>query len=122
MVKMKQDRYVAREAGPDGGTVRTKVLTIDGDSLTLNADASGGSVRVRILDAEGRPLEGYGYADVTPVTSDELAVPLRWKRPLSELKGKAVRVEFELKNARLFAFSVATGKDSGLPESGGRKN
>jgi hypothetical protein len=110
MVKMKQDRYAARVAGASGGTLRTRVLAIEGDALTLNADAAGGSARVRILDGEGAPIEGFGFADSTPVTSDALAAPLRWKRPLSELKGKPVRLEFELKGARLFAFSVMAGE------------
>jgi hypothetical protein len=42
LVKMRRDRYVAREAGADGGTIETPVVVIDGDTLTINADAGGG--------------------------------------------------------------------------------
>jgi hypothetical protein len=39
-------------------------------------------------------------------TADELAAVVEWKMPLSELRGKPVRLEISLKNANLFALET----------------
>lgn len=104
LVRIPRDRYVAREAGETPGTLRTPPLTLDGDALTLNVDARGGEARVRILGEDSRPLPGF--EDPAPVTGDSLAAPVRWKQPLSALRGRPVRLEFTLRQARLFAFDL----------------
>ena len=40
------------------------------------------------------------------VDGDRLDMPLEWKRQLKELRGQPVRLEFQLKCARLFAIDV----------------
>jgi hypothetical protein len=74
--------------------------------MTLNVDASNGEVKVQVLDAEGRPIPGFTAADCRPARGDALAVAVRWRRPLAKLAGHPVRLEFLLKNARLFAFDL----------------
>jgi hypothetical protein len=106
LVKMKRDRYVAREAGAEGGSFRTPLLTLDSDAMTLNLDAAAGEVAVQILDEHGKPLRGFARKDCQRVSADALAAPVKWKKTVSALKGKPVRLEFFLKNARLFAFDL----------------
>ena len=106
LVKMKRDRYVARRAGEQGGTVVTPVMTIDGEGLALNVDSSKGEVRVQVTDAEGKPLEGFSFANCRPISADSLAAPVEWKTPLATLRGKPVRLEIWLKNASLYAFET----------------
>lgn len=106
VVRMKRDRYVASEAGNKEGKLQTRLLSLGGDALTLNVDASAGTARVQVLDDKGRPMRGFRFADCTPIKSDSLSATVRWQRPLAELKGKSVRLEFALQNARLFAFEV----------------
>lgn len=110
LVKMKRDRYVAREAGAKGGSFTTPLVTLDADTLTLNTDASAGAVIVQILDEKGKPLRGFTRKDCRPVSGDVLAAPVQWKKPLRALAGKPVRLEFRLKNARVFAFDLAKGQ------------
>jgi len=105
LVRIKRDRYVAREA-VGRGMLRTRLVTIEGDSLSLNVDASRGEVRVQIVDDQGRPLRGFGFADCAAIRADDVSAPVRWKRPLSELRRKPVRVEFALRNAKLFSFEL----------------
>ena len=106
LVKMKRDRYVAREAGDKGGTLTTQLLTLDAHELALNVDAAGGEVRVQVLDADGKPVPGFRFSDCRAITGDSLSATVKWARPLSTLRGKALRLEFSLRNARLFAFEI----------------
>jgi hypothetical protein len=107
LVKMKRDRYVAREAGPSGGSFITPLVTLNAEVLALNTDARAGEVRVQVLAPDGRTIPGFARTDCEVIQGDALAAPVRWTRPLSALGGKPVRLEFFLKNARLFAFELA---------------
>lgn len=108
LVKMKRDRYVARAADAAGGSFRTPLVILDAATMTLNLEAAGGEARVEILDENGRPLRGFTRQDCHPVSGDAVAAPVRWEKPLGALAGKPVRLEFFLKNARLFAFDLAS--------------
>jgi len=81
----------------------TKPLTFKGARLTLNM-AARGSVRVSILDESGKALAGYESAEAT---GDSVAQELRWTADLAALEGKPVRLRFELKDAKLFAFQFS---------------
>jgi len=106
LAKMKRDRYVARTAGTAPGRIVTPLLLIDGNGLTVNADAKDGRVVVEIVGEDGQPISGFSKTDCKPVTVDALDAPLRWSRPLRELAGKPVRLEFTLTSARLFSFDL----------------
>lgn len=108
LVKMQRDRYVGREASQSAGRILTPLLILDGEAMTLNADAHAGEVTVQVLALDGAPVPGFAKADCEVIHSDALAAPVRWTRPLSALGGKPVRLEFFLKNARLFAFELVT--------------
>jgi hypothetical protein len=108
LVRMKRDRYVAREAGAEEGLLRTPLVTLGDSRLTLNAAATRGEIRAQLLDAEGKPLPGFTHADCRPVTGDSLDAPLRWRRPLRELRGRPVRLELRLRQAKLFALNVVS--------------
>ena len=106
LVKMKRDRYVAREAGAEGGSFRTPLVKLDAAELALNLEAPAGEIEVQILDENSQPLRGFTRKDGRAVTGDSLAAPVRWKEPLSSLRGQLVRLEFFLKQARLFSFEL----------------
>ncbi len=106
VVKMKRDRYVAREAGEKKGTFTTPTVTVEGDALRLNVDSPNGEVRVQITNVAGEPVPGFGFQDCQPIATDSLTAEVAWAKPLSTLRGKSVRLVFELSNARLFAFEV----------------
>ncbi|HNQ90601.1 MAG TPA: hypothetical protein PKM73_18460 [Verrucomicrobiota bacterium] len=107
LVRIRRDRYVAREAGTVEGTLTTPLLLVRASALTLNVRVPpGGHVRVQVLDPAGRPIPGFSKTDHDPVRGDTLAAPVRWKRPISALAGKPVRFEFSLEQAQLFAFEL----------------
>ena len=64
------------------------------------------AVRVQVLAPDGRPIPGFARTDCRAVQGDVLAAPVRWRRPLSALQGRPVRVEFFLNDAHLFAFDL----------------
>jgi len=111
LVTIKRDRYVARVAGKSGGLITTPVVKLDAGEMTLNADASAGVIRVQVSDADGKPLPGYSFADCQPVNADGLNLPVKWSaKSLADLRGKAVRLEFSVNNASLYAFDMAEVK------------
>ena len=106
LVRMRRDRYVSRDASDTEGLLRTKPLTIQAGAMTLNVDASNGTVRAQLTDREGRPIAGFTFVDSKPIRGDSLAAPLEWKRPLSDVRDKVVRLEIAIRNARLFALDL----------------
>jgi hypothetical protein len=107
LVKMKRDRYIAREAGPDGGSLRTAPLILQGKNLTANIEPVGdGEVRVQLLAGDAQPITGFTFDDCQPIRADSVAAPVRWKGDLATLNAKPVQIEFSLKSARLYGFDL----------------
>ena len=62
LARLARDRYVSRDAGVDGGVLRTPVVSIgEASELRINAEAAG-ELRVRMLDAGGAPFPGFARA------------------------------------------------------------
>ncbi len=101
LVRMPRDRYVSRDAGEKGGTLITQPVILQGDRITVNACVND-EMRVRLLDVEGTPIHGFD----TMIQGDGVALPVEWKQSLSTIKDKSVRIEFQMKKARLYAFDV----------------
>src|SRR5262249_56123963 len=106
LARMRTDRYVALAPARDEGTLLTRPFVVPGDRLTVNARAGKGEVRVRLLDRDGKPLQDLGEADAKPITEDVLAAEATWPKPLAALRGKPVRLEFRVRHAHLFGFTV----------------
>jgi hypothetical protein len=102
LVKMRRDRYVAREAGAQSGSLRTPPLVLQGSALTVNAKVSG-ELKLRLLDESGQPLPGFDWASVR---GDRLDHAVAFERPLNSLADKSVRLEFQLQHAQLFGFDL----------------
>ncbi|MCP4644497.1 MAG: hypothetical protein GY851_28900, partial [bacterium] len=106
LVTMKRDRYVAREADGDTGLIRTPLVRLDGEAITVNADCRAGVLAVQVSDDAGAPLPGLSFDDCDPISEDGVDLPVRWKAGLGEARQHPVRIEFRLRNARLFAFGL----------------
>jgi hypothetical protein len=99
------DGFVALASGAGKGTAVTRPLIFAGNGLRLNA-ISKGSIRVGVLDQAGKSVEGFALEDCEPIKGDKLEHEVRWKAgpALGTLEGKVVRLQFELVDARLYAF------------------
>lgn len=105
LARMPRDRYVARRAGAESGTLRTPALLVASPDLTVNAKAEG-ELRVRILDEKGLPVRGYDWPDCAPVRGDAVAHAVRWSEPLEKLRGQPVQLEFTLRQGELYGFEL----------------
>lgn len=102
LIKMPVDRYIARTAGASGGVLRTRLLRLNAANLSLNVDATAGSVIVRVIDESGTVV-----ATSTPVTNiDSIKAPVEWPATLQTLATNAVRLEFAITHAKLYAFNL----------------
>lgn len=106
LARLRRDRYVARQADERHGLLRTPLLQLEGEKLTVNADALGGAVRVRVLDEAGLAIPGFDWRDAATMTGDELEHPLRFKGNFAALKGRPIRLEIDLHLARLYALNL----------------
>ena len=105
LATMKRDRFVAREAGPEGGTLLTPPVVLSGRRMTVNAKVNG-DLRVRLIDEAGKAIPSFDAADHAPIRGDDVALPVEWESELTALAGKPARLEFELRDASLFAFDL----------------
>ena len=84
--------------------ITTQPLTFDGTSVGITADVSdGGSVRVAILDKAGNQLASSEPIHLTVTDSR-----VKWEpsQDLANLRGKEIRLRFQLHNAKLYAFQI----------------
>jgi ribosome-associated protein len=116
LVHMPLDRYVAwqPEKGKQG-KITTVPLAVNRcfSQLTVNADALGGKLMVAITDAQtGIELPGLGFSECRPVDKNGLDINIQWgdeeitRKQLSLLEGRTIRLQFQLENARLYAFEM----------------
>jgi len=106
MLRIPRDRYVSRDAEASEGVLRTPPVLLAAQGMTINANVAG-SLQVRMLDLDGNPIEGLDAGDHEPIRGDSLAHTVRWRKPLAEVGGKPVRIEFRLRDAQLYGFDLA---------------
>lgn len=108
---LRLDGFASLRAGFEGGSVLTRRLRFGGDALELNfATSAAGGVRVAVCDDAGAPLKGYGIDDCVPLIGNEIGRTVTWRRDgaaasgdVSGLRGRAVRLRFEIVDADVFA-------------------
>ena len=97
--------FVSLDAGSTVGTANTLPLVFEGDKLVLNIKVAG-SAKVAITDKDGKEIAGFGLADCDEIKCDSTEKIVSWngKSSVGALAGKAVRVKFQMREAKLYAF------------------
>ena len=103
---LRRDGWVAvRPNGRRAGRLVTRSLTFDGSALEVNAQASGGKILIEVLEADGQPLPAFSGANGIILTGDSLRHSVKWRKPLTELQKKPIRLSFTLEGpVELYAF------------------
>ncbi|MDO8587008.1 MAG: hypothetical protein Q7T82_08200 [Armatimonadota bacterium] len=101
------DGFVSADFDYKGGSLVTAPFTFTGGSLRLNVNTSAsGEGRVAILDETDKQIPGFTIKDCDYVNGDYPAKQITWKGKsgVSSLAGKPVRLRFEMRGAKLYAF------------------
>lgn len=106
---LRLDGFVALTASDTVGTVVTKPFRLEGNSVQVNVDARRGEAKIGVLSADGQPIPGFALDEACSYRGlDELRLEPRWKnqRDLASLRGRDIRLQFQLQNASLYSFQV----------------
>ncbi len=109
-LSLRMDGFGSVHAGGRGGGFVTKAFKFGGDHLYLNfATSAAGGIGVELRDAQDAPLEGYTLSQTPEIFGDAIRQRVVWKdgAGLGALRGKTVRLRFELRDADLYAFGFA---------------
>ena len=115
MATMRLDGFTAMEAADQAGGIYTKPFLLEGKRLFINAVTDGakdGWIRVGVFDENGAAIPGFSNQLCVPIEGDGLYLPVQWDQgaSLAELRGRPVRLLFQLQNASLFSFVVDESK------------
>jgi hypothetical protein len=107
VVRQRLDGFVSVDADHNGGWFETPAIKFTGKRLRLNVDTgSMGTAFVEIRDEGGRAIPGYALSDCEEIGGNfiDQAVYFKGKSDVSALAGRAVKLYFKLKRAKVFAF------------------
>lgn len=106
LARLRRDGFVSLAAGDDSGDFVSVPLRCEGDRLLINAAADRGNVSVEIRDEKGAPRPGFTFADCDEFRGDAVSHAVAWrgKPDLSRVQGQIVRLAFQMRRARLYAF------------------
>ncbi|MBI4556955.1 MAG: hypothetical protein HY706_05170 [Candidatus Hydrogenedentes bacterium] len=106
-VEQRLDGFFSADAEYAGGWLVTPAMTFDGDQLELNINTSAaGSARVAILGTDGQPVPGFSVDDSDKIMGNDVAYTVTWngRADVGALRGQTVRLRFEMRAAKLYAF------------------
>lgn len=121
---LRKDGLTFLETEGDRGRFISKPMVLLSPELNVNAAAPHGEVRFQLTDMESRPVEGFTFEDFVAMTAgNSTAFDVQWKNArLDEITGRIVRLEAQMRHARLFAirghFHFIDAQDRSLIQDG----
>jgi hypothetical protein len=124
LATLRRDGFASLDAGPEGGTLTTRLVRFRGRRLFVNVAAPAGELRVEVLDDRDQPIAPFVRGNCVAIRADRTTQPVHWRgsADLAAAAGRAVRFRFHLTSGRLYAFWVspdATGASQGYVAAGG---
>ena len=109
LARTKRDRFAGLTAGIQEGEAVTERILVGAPRLLLNLNARCGEVVAAVYDAEGDPIEGYGRADCTAVSGDEVDAEITWNGAnLGPMESREVYLRFWIRYGTLYAYRFAS--------------
>ena len=100
----RRDGFASYKAGYKPKTLRTKPFVLGGGALKLNFRTSArGYVCVSVLDGYSNAIEGCISC---PHFGDTVQRIIDFDKPLSELKGSTVKLEFIMSDAEIYSMTI----------------
>ena len=105
--------YASRSKVAEYSEMVTRSFSFTGSELHLNMQpalqqwgAGPCELRVEVLEPNHDYIEGYEFDDSDPITTDSVDHVASWNggSDLSRLEGKAIKLRFYFKNAKLYSF------------------
>ena len=108
LATLRRDGFASIETLYPGGRMTTKLLSLEGERLVINADAENGHIEVELTDSEGKPIPGYTKDECVPFCRDDVRGEIQWQggRSLAALKARPAHIVFHMQTARLYSFKV----------------
>ncbi len=106
LATLRLDGFAYLEPPWQEGILTTHPFNSLGGELHINADAGDGAISVAVLDSSGKPLPGYTHEDCADSTSDSIDAAIVWKKHKTIPSGQALRLEFRLRQAKLYSFRL----------------
>lgn len=108
---LRMDGFVSRSGDYGGAAVVTQPLRFNGDTLTINFSTSAaGSIRIRLENENGEPLDGYDSGELFGDATDRI---IDFPKPLSDIRGQAVKMCIDLRDADVYAFRFQKSPEKG---------
>jgi hypothetical protein len=106
-LEQRLDGFVSADAAYTGGRLTTPPIVFEGEALELNFDAESlGTARVEIRGEDDRALDGFALGDCEILAGNHVRKRVAWNGggELGRLAGRPVRLHFEMRAAKLYAF------------------
>lgn len=125
LATIRQDRFCSLTADALPARAITRPMVWPGGDLLVNASTTryldshpamgGGEMRISVLDAESRPMADFAgpaaavFEGNRPGPRQSQTPPVRWgERSLDALRGKAIRLRFDYRDAHLYSFKASS--------------
>ncbi len=103
---IRMDGFVSQTSDFGGGVLVTKPFIFDGEILRINfSTSSAGYLRISFEDESGNAIDGYNSGDLFGDSVDRI---VDFRCPLSEIKGKTVKMRIELCDAEIYSFQFSS--------------
>ena len=106
---LRQDGFASLNANDSPGMLITRPLQFTGNSLYVNAAVEeGGWIKAALMSRDSEPIAGYSLEEAHTISDDSTASRMTWKtnEVLVSPENDHHRIQFELKNAKLYAFWI----------------
>ncbi|MCC6696341.1 MAG: glycosyl hydrolase family 32 [Candidatus Hydrogenedentes bacterium] len=121
---MRRDGFASMEAGSSSAALTTRPVRFSGKHLFVNVDTREGELKAEVLDVDGNIIAPFAAPACVPIQKDATACEVRWDgvEDLSGLSDRPVRIRFNLRQGKLYAFWVSpdsSGASRGYVAAGG---
>ena len=110
VARQRLDGFMSADSDYTGGWITTPPVIFTGNELRLNLDAgAAGSLFVEIRDVDNQPIPGYTLAACEEAGGNFVDMLVRWNgsTDVSALAGTPVRLHFQMRATKLYAFQFA---------------